>query len=108
MRHVRRRSGVGMSDIGVGGGEARTGLGVCVRDLSGIAVAVVFARRLRGLDAVARFYHVGFERYGARSAVEFEEEAAGIAEDGAGFVASPERSSGGGAVLADGLWTGCC
>lgn len=94
----------GVGDVGVGGGKAWTRLGVGVRgEVGGVAIAVVFARCLRGFDAVARFDHVGFERDGARSAVQFEEEAAGIAEDGAGFVASPERCGGGGAVLAHGL-----
>lgn len=43
-----------------------------------------------GFDPVSAFDHIGFEAYGSGAAVEFEEEAAGVAEDGAGFIASPE------------------
>jgi len=79
-------------NIGMRGGKARPGLGVSLRAVGGIAVAVVFARCLRGLDAVARLDHVGLERDGTRAAVQLEEEAAGVAEDGAGLIATPERS----------------
>ena len=66
-------------------------------------IAGIALLRGRSLDAVPRFYDVGFERYRAWAAVEFEEEAAGVAEDGAGLVAAPEGGGGGAAVLADGL-----
>jgi len=72
-----------MRDVGMRGGKARTGLRVGLRAVGGVAIAVVFARCLRGLDAVARLYHIGLERDGTRAAVQFEEEAAGVAEDGA-------------------------
>jgi hypothetical protein len=56
-------------DVWMRGGKARTGLGVGLRAVGGVAIAVVFARCLRGLDAVARLDHVGLERDGARAAV---------------------------------------
>jgi hypothetical protein len=43
----------------------------------------------RTLDAIAALDHVGLEAYRAWSAVEFEEEAAGVAEDGADLVPPP-------------------
>jgi hypothetical protein len=72
-----------MRDVGMRGGKARTGLGVGLRTVGEVAISIVFARCLRGLDAIARLDHVGLERDGTRAAVEFEEEAAGVAEDGA-------------------------
>lgn len=72
-----------MRDVGMRGRKARTGLGVGLRAVGGVAIAVVFARCLRGLDAVARLDHVGLERDGTWAAVQFEEETAGVAEDGA-------------------------
>ena len=42
-----------------------------------------------GLYAIPALDHVGLERDGAGPAVEFEEEAAGVAEDGARLVAPP-------------------
>lgn len=41
------------------------------------------------LDAISAFDHVGFEGDWSWAAVEFEEETAGVAQDAAGFVASP-------------------
>jgi len=90
-------------DIGMRGGKAWAGLRMSLRTVGGVAIAVVFARCLRGLDAVARLDHVRLERDGTRAAVQFEEEAAGVAEDGAGLIAAPEGSGRGGAVLTDGL-----
>lgn len=103
----RLRSHGRVGDIWVRGGEAwaRSRVGGC--GVGQIAIAVVFARCLRGLYAVSRLDHVGLEGNRARAAMQFEEEAAGIAEDGAGFVAAPERGRGGGTVLADGLGGGC-
>ena len=42
-----------------------------------------------GLDAVTALDDVGLQRDGARAAVQLQKEAAGVAEDGAGLVASP-------------------
>ena len=42
-----------------------------------------------GLYAVPALDHIGLERYGAGPAVEFEKEAAGVAEDCARLVAAP-------------------
>ena len=42
-----------------------------------------------GLDAVAALDDVGLQRDGTRAAVQLQKEAAGVAEDGAGLVASP-------------------
>lgn len=44
-----------------------------------------------GFDSIPTLDHVGFQAYGSGSAVEFEEEPAGVAEDCAGLIASPER-----------------
>lgn len=70
-------------------------------------VILVCANLLLGtagrLDPVATLDNVGLEAYRSRTAVELEEETAGIAEDRAGFIASPERSSACSAVLAYGL-----
>ena len=68
-------------DVGMRGRKARAGLRVGLRTVGGVAIAIVFARRLRGLDTVARLDHVGLEGDGTRTAVQFEEETAGIAED---------------------------
>lgn len=51
-----------------------------------------FHARAHGLDAVATLDDIGLEGDGARPAVQLEKQAAGIAEDGAGFIATPERS----------------
>jgi hypothetical protein len=50
-------------------GKARTRLRVGLRAVGRVAIAVVFARCLGGLDAVARLDHVGLERDGTRTAV---------------------------------------
>ena len=104
LRRVSLRSDVGVGYVGVRRWEAWARLGVVLRAIGEVAIAVVLARCLRGLDAIARLYHIGLERDGSWTAVEFEEEAARVAEDGAGFVAAPEGCRGGCAVLADGLW----
>ena len=78
--------------VGVRRWEAGAWLGVVLRAVGEIAIAILLARSLRGLDAIARLDHVGLERDGTRAAVQLEEEAAGVAEDGAGLIATPERS----------------
>lgn len=107
LRRVSLRSYVGVRYVGVRRWEARPWLGMVLRAIRKIAIAIVLARCLRGLDAIARLDHVGLERDGPWAAVEFEEEAAGIAEDGAGLIAAPEGCGGGCAVLADGLQRSC-
>jgi len=97
------RSDMGVRYVGVRRWEARPWLGVVLRAVGEIAIAIVLARCLRGLDAIARLNHVGLERNGSWTAVEFEEEAAGVAEDRAGLITAPEGCRGGCAVLADGL-----
>ena len=97
------RSAMGVRYVGMRRWEARPWLGVVLRAVGEIAIAIVLARCLGSLDAIARLYHVGLERDGSGAAVEFEEEATSVAEDGAGLVAAPERRRGGCAVLADGL-----
>ena len=59
--------------------------------------------RTHSLDAVAALDNVCLEGNGPRPAVQLEEQAAGIAEDGAGLVATPQRSGGRLTILADGL-----
>lgn len=59
-----------------------------------------------GLNAVATLDDISLERDRSRSAVQLQEEAAGIAENGARLIASPERRSACGAVLADRLIDG--
>jgi hypothetical protein len=107
MRWVCYRSSVGVRYIWVRCWEARAGLGVVLmlvlRTIGGVAVAIVFARCLRCLHAVARLDHVGLEGDGSWAAVEFEEEAAGVAEDGSGLIAAPEGCRRGGTVLTNGL-----
>jgi hypothetical protein len=56
-------------DVGMRSGKARTGLRVGLRAVGRVAIAVVFARCLRSLDAVARLDHVGLERDGTWAAV---------------------------------------
>lgn len=55
------------------------------------------------LDAIATLDDVCLERDGTGAAVQLEEEAAGVAEDGARLVAAPERRGRRLAVLAGGL-----
>lgn len=55
------------------------------------------------LDAVAALDDIGLERDGSRAAVQLQEEPAGVAEDGARFIATPERSGACRAVSADRL-----
>jgi hypothetical protein len=97
------RSNLGVRDVWVRCWEAGAGLRVVLGTVGEIAVAVVFARCLRCLDAIARFDHVGLKRDRTRAAMEFEEEAAGVAEDGAGLIAAPEGCCRGCTVLADRL-----
>lgn len=52
------------------------------------------------LNAVATLDNICLQAYRPRSAVEFEEQATGIAEHGANLVSSPEGSRRGSAVLA--------
>lgn len=67
------------------------------------SIAAVALSRLGSLDPVATLNDVRFQADGSRLAVEFEEEAARVAQHGAGLIAAPERCGGGAAVLADGL-----
>ena len=97
------RSDMGVRYVWVRRWEAGAWLGVVLRAVGEVAIAIVLARCLRGLDAIARLDHVGLERDGSWAAMEFKEEAAGVAEDGAGLVAAPEGCRGGCAILADGL-----
>jgi hypothetical protein len=94
---------MGVRYVGVRCWEAGSWLGVILRAIGEISIAIVLARCLRGLDTIARLDHVGLERDGSWAAVELKEETAGVAENGAGLVAAPERCRGGCAVLADGL-----
>lgn len=57
----------------------------------------------RSLDAVSALDNVGLQAYRARTAVKLQEETAGIAEDTARLISSPERGGTCTAVLADGL-----
>lgn len=56
-----------------------------------------------GLDAVATLDYIGLEGNRARATVQLEKQAAGVAQDRAHLVASPERRGGCAAVLACGL-----
>jgi hypothetical protein len=55
------RSNMSVRYVGVRRWEAWAGLGVILRAVGEIAIAVVFTRCLRGLDAIARLDHVGLE-----------------------------------------------
>lgn len=55
------------------------------------------------LDPVATLDHIGFQAYRAWTAVQLEEEPAGIAQHRTDLVSPPERRGGGGAILAGGL-----
>ena len=55
------------------------------------------------LDAVAALDDIGLEGDGSWTAMQLQEQAAGVAEDGAGFIAAPERRGARCAVLAYGL-----
>jgi len=46
-------------------------------------------RTSRSLDAIATFDHISLEADWARSAVQLEEQAASIAQDASGLVATP-------------------
>ena len=64
-----------------------------------LAISAVTLLRLRGLYAISRLDHVCFERYGSGSAVEFEEETAGVTEHRAGLISPPQWRCRGAAVL---------
>jgi len=93
--------------VGVGGREAVHLAGLeCIRGCGGMDSRgryLLAAARSARLDAVAALDDIGLEGDGPGAAVQLEEEAAGIAEHGAGLVAAPERRGARGAVLADGL-----
>jgi hypothetical protein len=55
--------------------------------------------RPASLDAIAALDDIGLERDGARSAVQLQEEPAGVAENRACLIAAPERSGACSAVL---------
>ena len=55
------------------------------------------------LNTIAALDDIGLERDGSRPAVQLQEEAAGIAENGTRLVASPEGCGACSAVLADRL-----
>jgi len=55
------RSNMRVCYIGVRRWETWTWLGVILRAVGEITIAVVFARCLRGLHAVTRFDHIGLE-----------------------------------------------
>lgn len=61
--------------------------------------------RTHGLDAIATLDDIGLERDWPGPAMQLEKQAAGIAEDCARFIASPERGGGGLTVLTGWL---CC
>lgn len=65
---------------------------------------LLFGALTSGLDTIAALDNICFEAYRSRSPVEFEEQAAGIAEDGTEFISSPEGRSRGRAILADRLY----
>jgi hypothetical protein len=65
-----------------------------------------FASSLVGLDAVSGFNDIGFETYGTRSSMEFEEEAASVAKNSAILVSPPEWSVCCATVAADRLGDG--
>jgi len=69
----------------------------------GQLVYLLLRPRARCFDAVAALDHVGLEADGSRAAVQLEKETAGVAEDGAGLIATPEGSGARAAVQADGL-----
>ena len=54
-----------------------------------LAIGAFALLRLRCLHPVPRFDNVRLQRYRSRSAVQLEEQAAGIAQHGARFVAPP-------------------
>ena len=55
--------------VGVRRWEAGAWLGVVLRAVGEIAIAILLARSLRGLDAIARLDHVGLELDGSWAAV---------------------------------------
>jgi hypothetical protein len=62
--------------------------------------------RSAGLDAVAALDDICLERDGSRSAVQLQEEAAGVAENRTCLIAAPERCCARSAVLAHRLDAG--
>lgn len=58
---------------------------------------------LSGLHAVATLDYIGLQAYRTGSAMQFEEQAAGVAEDRSLFVAAPQGCGGRAAILADRL-----
>lgn len=89
-----------MGDVGMRGGETVAGRKSWQR-LS--AIGAVALLQLRRLDAIAALDHIGLEGDGSGATVKLEEETAGIAEDAAGLVTSPQRCRRGTTVLTDGL-----
>ena len=58
---------------------------------------------LASLHAIATLDHISLQAYRTRPSVQLEEQPAGVAEHGTGFIPAPQGSSGGAAILADGL-----
>jgi hypothetical protein len=63
----------------------------------------LLATRATGLDAVATLDDIGFEGDGPWTAVQLQKKTAGVAEDRARFIASPQRRGACRAILADRL-----
>jgi hypothetical protein len=56
--------------------------------------------RARTLHSIATFDNICLQAYRSWTAMQLQEETAGIAQHGADLVASPERGGAGGAILA--------
>ena len=107
---VRRSAGSIAAASGCAAGRPFASAGACAMSTLGELPRPVTGRAhllpralCRGLDAIPALDNIRFQADGTRPAVELEKQAARVAEDGAGFVATPERGGACGTVLAHGL-----
>lgn len=83
--------------------DSRVGKGRHEKTLFRAATHLALGTLTSGLDTVATLDHIGLQAYRTRSAMEFEKETTGIAQNRTEFVPTPKRRGGGAAILADRL-----
>lgn len=99
----RRGSVLQVSDFGMASRVAIAQVRKCGR----VCALTVSLLRLRRFDTVSAFDYICLQADWSRAAVQLQEQSACIAQDGAGFISSPERCRRGLAVGAYGRLLTC-